>query len=483
MSQQSRILDAIAALEARDRRTAVALIEEELREGEPTGQRWKAVYRLANKIGEIDMAMDASQRFALTPPTTLTQLISHCGSLTHIGRSEEAVALLERLPARALEHPAALHFLGMIDSENGDFDAALAKFRKALAGSPNSSDSWFALAMVKTFEKDDPDFKRMASIEPLVEGYDALTRARYFYAMGKALVDMGEVDKGFDYYARGASLRRMADPYDRAQQEAMAERLISDFTPDNLARLTPSQFTGQRALFVNGLPRSGTTLVESILVSHSRVTDGAEVNLVKSALIPTGDYSLEGALDYQERYEGDDPWGQVARDYHHMLDMRFRDEGLVVDKTLGQSFLMGLLLHSMPDARIVWMRRRPEDIALSAYRTLFTSTVRWSWSWDDIAHQMKLEDKLYAHWVETFPERILSVQYEELVQDPDTWIPRIIDHVGLEHEPQLREFHKSQRKVRTASVQQVRAPINTGAVRKADRFADQLKPFRDAYYD
>ena len=155
---------------------------------------------------------------------------------------------------------------------------------------------------------------------------------------------------------------------------------------------------------------------------------------------------------------------------------------LVVDKTLSQSMVMGLLLHAMPQAQIIWMRRRPEDIALSAYRAFFTSSVSWSWSMEDIAHQMKLEDQLFAHWTALFPDRILTVQYEDMVRDPQSWIPRLLGHAGLEMEEGVLEFHKNRRKVRTASVKQVRSAISTDAIGKSEKFAAQLEPFRTAYY-
>ena len=127
------------------------------------------------------------------------------------------------------------------------------------------------------------------------------------------------------------------------------------------------------------------------------------------------------------------------------------------------------------------MRRNPADVALSAYRSFFATPVPWSWSWDDIARQMEIEDDLHAHWATVFPEQILTVQYEELVGAPKEWIPRILAHVGLEEEPQVYASHERQRPVRTASVKQVRAPISTEAVGKSERYRDQMKPFFDSY--
>lgn len=482
MTSTSRIPEALHALEQHDRELASNLIAAELRTGEPTGQQWRSVYKLASKIGEIDMACEASRRVAFTPPVKLTSLITHCSNLTRVGRSDEATTLLGQLPEEARQHPAILHFYGTVASENGQFEKAEQFFRSAIAAAPAASDSWYAIAMAKTFESGDPDLAAMAAIEHSVERTTPALRSRYYYAMAKSLVDIGDVERGFAYYAKGAALRQMKDGYDRAYQEKMADSLIHAFTKEAMTSLVPSRFTGQRALIVNGLPRSGTTMVESILCSHSQVSDGAEVNVAKAALIPTRDRTFAGALAYQQHSDSPDPWGRLAMDYHYLLGLHFPNGGLVVDKTLSQSYMMGLLLHMMPAAKVLWLRRRPEDVALSAYRTYFTSAVRWSWSWEDIAHQMKIEDRLYEHWTELFPDRIMTIPYEKLVLNPEVWIPAMLNHVGLANEPQVMDFHECQRKVRTASARQVRAPIHSNAVGKSEHFAEQLKPFRDFYY-
>ena len=481
MKPQSRILTAIEALKRGHRRDAAALLEQELREGEPVGQRWASVAKLAMKIGEIDMAVDASRRFAFTPPVALTAIVGHCGTLAQVGRSDEAIALLDTLPQDAQRHPAVLHFRATIASESGDFERAEALLRRSIEADGAQPQAWFALAMLKTFDAQDSDFDAMVQLEDRVARGEPATHARFTYGLAKALVDQGRVEEGFAAYARGAAIRRSLEPYDRERQERFVEALMEDFDEAAFKKLTPSRFEGQRAIFVNGLPRSGTTLVESILVAHSRVSEGAEVNLMRPALIPAGDTSFTQALAYQEHSSSEDPWGDVARDYHHMLAVRFPGDGLIVDKTLSQSMIMGLLLHAMPEAKVVWMRRRAEDSALSSYRSYFTSPVSWSWAWEDIAHQFRLEDRLFAHWVRLFPDRILPIAYETLVREPEEQTAKIIGHVGLEPEDGLLDFHRNARKVRTASVQQVRSAITTDAVGKADRFADHLAAFRRAY--
>jgi tetratricopeptide (TPR) repeat protein len=477
----TRILGAIERLKVGERDAAAELLREELRLGASSGERWRSVQRLAAQIGEIDMALEAARRLAATQPVTLERLLGYCGELSAAGRAEQARDEVMRLPEQVRSHPNALHFLGAIAGDLGDFTAAEDFYRRAIALSPHALQTWFALAMIKTFSPSDPDLQRMTDVKRHISGTDRSLEARFLYGLAKAFHDCGEFDHAFTLYSEGAALRRAEERYDAAAHETFAQTLMRDFDSDALRRLVPSQTGNQRAIFVNGLPRSGTTLVEQILVSHSRIEDGAEVNLLRAALIPTLDYTYAGALRWQERSSDPDPWGKLARDYRAMLTMRFQTDGWVVDKTLNQSRLMGLLLHTLPDAKVMWLRRDPEDAALSCFRSFFTSQLAWSWSLADIGHFFRIEDRMYAHWHEMFPERILTVPYEELVRDPAQWIPRIVGFANLAMEPQILDFHRTRRSVRTASVQQVRNPISTERIGAAEAYGKYMEPFREAY--
>lgn len=478
----SRVLSAIESLKRGERRQAQRLLEDELRDGPPTGERWRSISRLATEIGEIDTAIEASRRHSRTEPITLERLLGHWGVLAALGRTEEALAEAERLPPSVAGQPIVLHFRGTIAGQLGDFSAAEDFYRRALALTPYLPQTWFALAMIKRFEPGDADIAAMERIEPSLGQVDPEVRARFYYGLAKAWHDCGEHDRAFELYSKGAALRRQAEKFDAAAVEAFADSLVRDFTPHAMASLKPSGFTDNRVIFVNGLPRSGTTLVEQILASHSQVGDGGELNLAKAALIPTVGRNWAGALAYEQRSESADPWGEIAQDYHRMIAMRFPDAGgLIVDKTLTQSHIMGLLLHAIPQAKVLWLRRNPQDVALSCFRSFFTSALPWSWSFADIGRFFRVEDRLYRHWAELFPDRILTVPYEELVQDPDTWIPRILSHAGLEMEPQVMAFHETKRSVRTASVQQVRAPISTDRIGLSGPYAKYMDAFFAEY--
>lgn len=475
-------LQAIDALQTGDRREAARLIEADLRSGPPSGERWRSTAKLAAHIGEIELAIAAAQRVARTAPLSPERLLYYWGELATYGRTQIALDEIARLPDGAQGHPGILHFLGTIAGQRGDFAGAEDCYRRALAVSPMMPQTWFALAMIKRFTAGDPDLAAMETHRAaFTAAADPELAARFLYGLAKAYYDIGEYDRAFALYDEGAEKRRRVESFDAAALTVQVDRIIETFTPEALRWLTPSTAGESRALFVNGLPRSGTTLVEQILVSHSRVTEGGEVNALQPALIPTGDYTLAGARRYQTRVTAE-PWGALADDYHRILGMWFGGDGLIVDKTLTQSRLIGLLLHMLPTAPIIWMRRDPEDTALSSFRSYFTTGVPWSWSFADIGHFYREEDRLFEHWTRNFGDRILTVEYEALVRAPEQEIPRILARCGLAEEPQVYQPHTAKRDVRTASVQQVRAPISADRIGSAGAIKPYMDAFRAAYF-
>lgn len=479
--QGNRIIEAVEALKLGERQNAVSLLKQEFADGSTSGQRWSSIAKLAANMGEIELAIEAWRRFADTEPIDLARRLSYWGELTNLGRTRLAQAELGALDERTCSHPAVLHFSGTLASQEGDFALAERCYRDALAVTPNLPQTWFALAMIKQFSHDDPDLAMMERLLPVMRQAAPEVRARFLYGLAKARQDCGDHALAFALYDEGAALRRVEEKFDLVRFKAFARAIIRDFTPANLAMLKPSAAPDLNVVFVTGLPRSGTTLVEQILASHSQVVDGAEVNLFRAALSPTVDFTLGGAQAYERRSASEDPWGDVARDFRAMLDQRFRTKDKVVDKTLCQSHFMGLIMHALPDAKVVWMRRNPEDTALSCFRSFFSSPLPWTWSLADIGNFFRIEDELFEHFAQMFPDKILPVQYEELASAPGEWIPKILAHAGLEMEAGVLDFHKTRRSVRTASVQQVRAPISTSRIGLSSNYGQFLEPFRQAY--
>jgi len=465
---------ALEALKRGDRRAAAALLAKELQFGNTAQKNLPSVAQLATNIGEVELAIEASRRRSVS----IESLITYWAMLGTYGRSIDALNEIQELPVAVRDHPSVLHVHGTIVNQFGRVEEAQELFRRAIAKMPHPMQTWFALAMIKKFSPGDPDLAAMERLKG-VPGAPPEARASLFYGLGKAWEDCGDWDRAFDYYSRGAALIRKERPFNMQGHLASVEAMLREFDIDFLRQLKPSGFEGQRALFVSGLPRSGTTLTEQLLVGHSAVADGAELNLFATALIPLLGFGRENVIRYQNSY-AEDSWGAIARDYARLVDIRFRSKALVVDKSLGQTMLMGLLLHAMPDARIAWLRRNPEDVALSCFRTYFTG-LAWTCSLADIADYMRAEDRMLAHWLALFPDRIFIVPYEELVSAPGHWSTRLQEHFGLPVQD-LESALPQDRAVRTASVTQVKQPISTSRIGQASKFERHLKPFRDRYY-
>lgn len=477
VSTKPYFVQALDALKLGDRRGAAALLAKELRYGNTSPRNLPSVAQLAAHIGEVDLAIDASRRWS---PETLESKLGYWAMLATYGRASEALAEIDQQSDAVKENSTVLHFRGTAASQLGHFKDAENLFRRALAKAPSAMETWFSLAMIRKFEPGDPDIATMERLER-TPGAPPEARASLCYGIGKAWDDCGDVDRAFGFYSKGAALRRLQRPFDIRGFEEAAEQSIRDFTAENMGKLARSGFEGQRSLFVTGLPRSGTTLTEQILLGHSAVADGAEDNLFTTASMPLHGHSFSNAVRYQ-RSNPSDPWGEIARDYDHLVDVHFRTKQLVVDKSLGQGLQIGLILHSMPDARIAWLRRSPDDVALSCFRTYFSAGLSWTCSLADIADYMRSEDRLFEHWCSIFPDRILVVPYEQLVEAPAIWSERLQQHFSLPLEVGVEALPRRDRAVRTASVAQVNQPISTSRIGQSKAYEPHLKPFRDRYY-
>ena len=232
-----------------------------------------------------------------------------------------------------------------------------------------------------------------------------------------------------------------------------------------------------RTIFVSGLPRSGTTLVEQILTSHSAVSDGGEINRLPLLAREIGGAAFPALAGHVARHGA----AGAARLWAHWMQERFPAAGRIVDKSMETSRFLGLAAAVLPEAPIVWLRRDPLDCAWSCFRTHFLAGVPWSHDLADIAFRFRLEEQLMARWEAILGDRLLVVPYEALVADPGSWIRRILGHCGLAEEPQVFAPHANPRPVATSSVMQVRRPINRAGVGSAEPYRRFLAPFLEAY--
>ncbi|HEX8414332.1 MAG TPA: sulfotransferase [Sphingomicrobium sp.] len=477
--------DFVGALKRGEPLIAVAIARQMLAANALLGDQWRAIGQFAIHVGEWTLALGAMRKLLAASPHDLDRLLAVAETMASAGRPTDAITLCRPYTARFQMDARLFHLLGTLSLELGDTEHGLADLYRAVAIWPHSGMSWLAIAGATDYRADDNAFGRLRAAAPAVSSATPAANAAYCYALGKAQGDRGERDAAFASFAVGARLIRPERPYERSADLAEANALRDRFTRDWLhaaaARNLPAAV--DPPILVSGVPRSGTTLVEQILTSHSRVSDGGELNLLGiAAETIIGGAGFEAFGKRLALAGGPEAaWAPLRQRYRYLLSERVGSPGRAVDKSLNTSRLAHVARLALPDSPVIWMRRDPADTAWSCYRTFFAQGLGWSFDLGDLGFHLAVEDLLFAHWKDVFGDQMLVVDYADLVTQPDTWMPRILAHCGLAPEPQVANFHQSERAVRTASVAQVRQPIYSHAVGLAGPQASHLAAFEQSY--
>lgn len=472
---------ALKAFEARDRDHAAALLAKLDADSPPLGDSWGAVSRLADTLGEYTLGLSAMRRYVAASPHDVNRRLEYADFLARNGRIEAAMETTRAFLPHTAADARLMLLIGTCRAQLGQTELALEELRQCLAIKPSPAEAaaaWLAISDLKRFTADDVD---VATMEKLRNDTTPNTPSPLLYALAKAYDDLGDVDAAFATYAQGAEKVRLQRRLAAEPRHAFVDSVIAGFTPKALTRLPASGLDSDRPIFVLGLPRSGTTLVEQILVSHKSVMNGGELGMFLAATMAIGGYSPAEVERFAARPDAGQAFAAMGKAYLHLLEERFGPDGHVVDKTLNHTRMVGLIRHVFPSARFVWLRRDPGDTALSCFRSHFATGLPWSWALTDIGHHFADEDRLHKHWTSLFPDAILTVPYEELVAEPDLWIDRILGHCGLPYEPQVRHFNLTQRAVTTTSGNQVRQQIYNRAIGGWKRYAAHMRPFFEAY--
>ncbi|WP_239804454.1 sulfotransferase [Croceicoccus hydrothermalis] len=440
----------------------------------PMGNSWRAIAQALLRNGEKTAAREAMRLLEDNGGNTRALRIERAAFVARSGLPEEARRLLSKGAGDAQDASASLQFLkGSIATNLGEAEEAAEHFRRAARMQPASGQCWLGLAM--TGAADDADHRAMEDASAALAQAPPTERSAWYYALGHMRHLGGAHDEAFDAFEKGAGLMVPLRPFDGEADRADARAAVDGWAEAiGKTRGADRRAPVRDPVFVTGMPRSGSTLVEQILAAHSAVAGGGELGLLRLLEQRIGGKS-HGAFARWERDGGraDD----LVAHYDHLLNESVTGQGRVIDKTLSTSRHLGLVAALFPGAPVVWVRRDPLDNAWSAYRTWFVEGVAWSWNQDDIAAHMACEDALYDHWQAVLGERMLSMRYEALVDDPGTQIGRILDHCGLAREAACFAPHETRRSVITASAMQVRAPINRRGIGVAEPYRGRLAPF------
>jgi hypothetical protein len=310
------------------------------------------------------------------------------------------------------------------------------------------------------------------------------------YALAKECEDLGQYAQSFEYLQRGATRRKRGLTYDVADDERALEAIARTFPAGRFAEqspgetfirlpgLDPEQLRGAPAIFVMGLPRSGTTLVDRILSSHSRVQSLGEINDFAYAIlrqtqgVAAGPRSKLALIEQSATLD----FAALGRDYLASVAGYGLDKPLFIDKTPWNFLYLGLIALALPGARIIHLRRHPMDSCFALYKTLFRGGSPYSYDLQDLARYYLAYDRLMQHWRTTLGGRFFEVDYERVVSAQEVLTRQLLDYCGLAFEPQCLNFHENPTPAATASAAQVREPVHTRSVANWKHYETQLAP-------
>jgi tetratricopeptide (TPR) repeat protein len=403
-------------------------------------------------------------------PSYLDARVSLGMSMVLLNRLREARDCYEKALRMAPSNTQALVGLGQIDSLEGRFAEAERAFRRALEIDPNSSFACAALVSLRKMTPADSDWVERAE-RIAAGGLTQIDEATLRFAMGKYYDDIGDFASAFRNYKRANELHRLrATPYDERAHTLFVDDLIRVYTPEALSVTRAGACDSTRPVFVVGMPRSGTSLVEQILASHPAVHGAGELEFWITNVDKHEQAIRAGMIDEPLRRK-------LAAEYLRVLQQHSPSATRVVDKAPVNGQYLGLIYSVFPNARIIQMRRDPIDTCLSCYFQQFSPLQNFTTDLADLASYHRQHARLEAHWRRVLPSQtLLQVPYAELVAEPEQWTRRLLEFVGLPWDERCLQFHRTERAVTSASVWQVRQKIYRTSVQRWRNYEKYIGP-------
>jgi len=469
---------------------------------------WLLASTVAQQCGRFERMLEHAQRAQALDPAHRGAELRLLECLLYCGRPDRVLGRLRQLEAAAGDDHSWLCKLAEFYTHCTRHDDALRCYRRALELAPDNTDCRFSLAAALTASGDidgaEDALNRVIEQQP--DDYDAyrnratlrrqtaernhidamrarlaagVTRpageAQLCYALAKEYEDLGDYEQAFAMLKRGAGQRRKLMRY-RVESDIEAMSRIAEVFDAALFARHAGGCTDSGPIFVLGLPRSGTTLVERIIASHERVASLGEINDLAYALMRTAGGG--GKLELIARAAQLD-FGLLGRRYLDSTRAYGAGGDFLIDKTPLNYLYLGLIQLALPNARIVHVKRSPMDACYGMYRTLFRAGYPFSYDFDDLARYYAAYRQLMRHWHALIPQAFHEVSYEALVEDQEGVSRRIIEYCGLDWQPACLAFHRNPAPVATASAVQVRQPVYRDALERWRHYERQLEPLAE----
>ncbi|MFI4973348.1 MAG: tetratricopeptide repeat-containing sulfotransferase family protein [Caulobacterales bacterium] len=402
-----------------------------------------------------------------------------------LGEHDTAIALYRDMLADTPASPDVHLWIAHALKTVGRVPEAIDAYRAAAGARPNFGDAYWSLANLKTYRFTDEEMARMRA-EEASPATQLVDRYHLCFALGKALEDRDETAESWRYYERGNALKRSESRYRPEIIETNTRKQTQVCTRDFFERRSGWGVSRPDAIFILGLPRSGSTLLEQILASHSQVEGTQELADIQRIVLET--QGRDADLDnprYPAALEGMTREDFVRLGDKYLADTRVyrTDRPFFIDKMPNNFRHVGLIHLMLPNARIIDARREPMACCFSNLKQLFAQGQEFTYSVEDIARYYRTYLELMRHWDEALPGRVLRVHHEDVVNDLEGSVTRMLDYCGLEFEPACIDFYKTERSVRTPSSEQVRQPIFREGLDQWRKYEPWLAPLQSALGD
>ena len=396
------------------------------------------------------------------------------------GDYDTAIALFDEVLKKVPGDPVTLTSKGHAHKTSGRYDDAVAAYHAAIASQPQHGESWYALSNLKVYEFDAGEIEAMQQ-QVANSNLSHIDRIHLCFALGKAYEDKQAFDRSFDYYQRGNALKKVQARYDaeRMSADLAMQREVCDASL--FERRAGDGFDAPDPIFIVGLPRAGSTLLEQILSSHSMVDGTLELPNI---------LSLSQRLRRRGRDSGGTQYPGILADLpaselrefgeEFIRDTRIhrQDAPFFIDKMPNNFRHIGLIHLILPNATIIDARRHPMACCFSGYKQLFAEGQEFTYDLEDLGRYYRDYVDLMDHWDAALPGKVLRVQYEDVVADLESQVARLLEHCGLPFEEACIEFHRTRRSVRTPSSEQVRQPIYQSGLEQWRNYEAHLDPLK-----
>ena len=434
-------------------------------------------------LGRVKEADAAARHLLRMEPENPQSWITIAAVATRLMRQEEALEAYEQAARFKPEELRLRMSIGHVQKTLGRRRESEASYKAALAMDPGNAEAYWSLADLKNYSFSDAE---VAAMQRLLTGDKRAhpNEAQLYFALGKAFEQRQQYRQAFAYYARGNALRRLDAPFDIGNFERRSARIRAFFDSAFFAARQGSGDPSGAPIFIVGLPRSGSTLIEQILASHSGVDGTMELPNIINITREFEDMSAN--RDGYPESVGSASAAQLSalgRRYIEETAPLRRGRERFTDKLPNNFSHVGLIHAILPRATLIDARRHPMDSCFSTFKQHFAEGQTFSYDLEDLGRYYRCYLALMDHWDAVLPGKVLHLQYEELVRNPEVNIRRLLEHCRLPFEGACLSFHETQRSVRTASAEQVRQPLYTSGVGYWRHFVTELEPLRRALGD